>query len=212
VLVVVVISFVRPYAAARYVFSALPGFFLLMAGPLARVRRLGVLVVASLVLAGLLLKDQGRATTMGLENWEGMTSCIAANARDGDRIMVSHTHRPPIDYYWPRVADDDAPAVSSLLPEPLGEVRRIYEPLVSPNERVLDARGDGSIWYAERSHSGRVAIAGLAFSEEVQARYEMTDPAWSFAGGLTLVRLDPRDGPSRPRSTVDCDSVPPPRS
>lgn len=99
-----------------------------------------------------------------------------------------------------------------MLPDTLGDVRRIYEPMGNPIELLLEDEGDGSVWYAERSHSGRVNIAGLAFSDEIQARYEMTNPAWYFEGGLTLVRLDPRDGVDRPRASVDCDTVaPPPR-
>ena len=52
-------------------------------------------------------------------------------------------------------------------------------------------------------------MAGLAFSEDIAARYDMTDP-WHFQGDLTLVRLDPvgGDGAARPRAS--CDTVPPP--
>ena len=83
-LVLVAMSLVRPYASARYVFSALPGVLLLVAGLLARIRSWRLLAAASLVIAVLLLKDQGRATEVGIEDWRGLTACIAANATDGD--------------------------------------------------------------------------------------------------------------------------------
>ena len=209
IILLVTISLVRPYAAPRYVFSALPGFFLLMAVLVARLRSVRVLAAAALLIAVLLVGDQGRATSMDLENWEGMTACIAANAVDGDRVLVTAVHRPPIDYYWPRVTDDDTPQVSSISPDPLGEVKRIYEPWNDPREILLTDSGSGSVWYAERSHTGRVVMAGVALSDEIQERYEMT-PAWYFEGELTLVRLDPRDGTRPARPSVACDTVPGP--
>jgi mannosyltransferase len=208
-LILVVMSLVRPYASDRYVFSALPGFILLMAGLLSRLRTWRLLGAASLVIVALLLKDQRRATEMGLEDWKGMTACIAAHAADGDRIMASSPHRPPIDYYWPRVTDGSTPAVSSMAPDPLGEVKRIYERWEEPLDLVLADDGSGAIWYADRGKWGRIGVAALAFSDEVAARYDITD-AWYFEGDLTLVRLDPVDAdrPARPDAT--CETVPPP--
>ena len=203
----VTMSLIRPYAAPRYVFSALPGFFLLIAGLLVRLRSRRVLAGVALLVAVLLLRDQGRATTMDLENWEGMTACIAANAVDGDQILATSPHRTPVDYYWPRVAGDDTPEVSSMSPDPLGEVKRIYEPWDHASELLLARSDPGSVWYIERGEPGRNIVAGLAFSEEITARYDMTS-AWRFEGDLTLVRLDPTDAPDRPRPAVACDTVP----
>jgi hypothetical protein len=205
-IVLVTISLVRPYAAPRYVFSALPGFFLLMAVLVARLRSVRVLTAAALLIAVLLLADQGRVTTMDLENWEGMTACIAANAVDGDRVLVTPVHRPPVDYYWPRVTDEDTPDVTSISPDRLGDVKRIYEPWNDVREILLADSGSGPIWYAERSHAGRIGIAGLAFDDEIRDRYDMTR-AWYFEGSLTLVRLDPRDGTQVARPSVPCDTI-----
>jgi mannosyltransferase len=208
-LMLVALSLVRPYASARYVFSALPGVLLLVAGLLARIRSWRLLAAASLVVAVLLLKDQGRATEVGIEDWRGLTACLAANATDGDQVLAITPHRPPLDYYWPRVTDATTPTVASLTSDRLGEVKRIYDPDDDPTDRLLAHTGPDSVWYVDRGTWGRVTVAGLAFSEEIAARYDMTDP-WHFEGDLTLVRLDPVGGAGAARPRAPCDTVPPP--
>jgi hypothetical protein len=209
--VVVVVSLVRPYAAARYVFPSLPAFFLLIAGLLVRylpsARRLAV---AAVVLTPLLLVDQRHVTTEGIEDWSELTACIAANVEPGDRLVTAASHRSALDYYWsdhPELA-----GVGSLSPtDPLGEVRRLYDSRTPTYEALLDVFFEDtgeSIWYVDRLPEGRLGIVGLAFDSDVAARYELVDP-WYFRGDLTLTRLDPLGG-DRPRGDAPCDTVPTP--
>lgn len=209
---VVLMSLVRPYAASRYVFSAMPGFFLLIACLLVEhLRSTRWLAAVSLVLALLLLRDHSHVTTVDIEDWQGMTHCMAANAMEGDRLLAIPAHRSPFDYYWPRIAGEGTPEVLSVSSEPLDNVRRLYDLPDEPLDLLLDDSQTHSVWFAERGRWGRAAVAGLAFNNEIHERYVMSD-AWFFAGDLTLVRLDPigSEGASRPE--VPCSTVPEPRS
>jgi hypothetical protein len=206
-IMVVLLSLVRPYAAARYVFPSIPGYFLLLACLLVRLGSTKRVALASLALVPLLVVDHRHVTTDGIEDWSELTACIAANSIDGDRVVTATAHRPALDYYWP-----DHPELSGVEPlappEPLGRVRRLYESLIEtrPEFRaVLLEDTTTSIWYVERGGGGRLSVVGLAFDPEVTARYVLHD-AWYFQGELTLVRLDPVEA-DRPRSRAACDTV-----
>jgi hypothetical protein len=209
-LLVLLLSAVRPYAAARYVFPSLPALYLLIAGLL--VRHLVAtwrVALAAVLVAPLLLVDQDKVTVDGLEGWSELTACIGANALPGDRLVTAESHRSALDYYWsgdPRLA-----RVEPLSPvEPLGEVRRLYEGTASDYDALLAtffADTSESIWFVDRLPEGRLGIVGLAFDSEVAARYDIVDP-WYFAGDLTLTRLDPV-GSGRPRGRA-CAVVPTP--
>lgn len=208
-LLVVLLSLVRPYAASRYVFPSIAGYFLLLAGLLVRLGSTRRVALASLALAPLLLLDHRHVTTDGIEDWAGLTACIAANSVDGDRLVTAAAHRPPLDYYWPEHAE--LSRVEPLSPpDPLGQVRRLYHSEIEtrPEFRsTLLEDTTGSIWYVERGWAGRVSVAGLAFDSEVMARYELHE-AWHFEGELSLTRLDPV-GADRPRGGAPCDTVEP---
>ncbi|HLT70731.1 MAG TPA: glycosyltransferase family 39 protein [Acidimicrobiales bacterium] len=210
--VVVAISLVRPYAAARYVFPSLPGFLLLIAGLLVRhlatTRRAAL---AGVLLAPLLLVDQRHVTTNGIEAWRELTACIAANAEPGDRLLTAAAHRSPLDYYWP-----DHPELAGVEPlsppEPLGEVRRLYDSLTPEHGDIVEIMLEdptGSVWFVDRGEFGRAAIAGLAFDAELMRSYRIAEPPWHFEGYLVLARLDPV-GSDRPRQVAPCDTVPRP--
>lgn len=204
---VVMMSLVRPYVADRYVFPSIPGYFLLIAGLLVRLGSTKRVALASLALAPLLLVDHRHVTTVGVEDWSELTACIAANSVDGDRVVTAVAHRPPLDYYWPE--HPELAGVEPLAPpEPLGQVRRLYDSLIETRpafRSTLLEDTTRSIWYVERGGGGRMSIVGLAFDGEVTAHLELHEP-WYFAGDLTLVRLDPVDG-DRPRSRAACDTV-----
>lgn len=201
----VAISLIRPYAASRYVFAAIPGFVLLIADLVTRLRPLWGKILASSAIALLLLNDQGKVTTVGLEDWSGLTACIRANAVDGDRFMTARSHRPPIDYYWSRSASS-ATVEPVVPPDPLGDVKRLYRPPPAEIKDILLTDTSSSVWYIERLPTGRAFVAAYAFDPNIADRYEMTD--WFFEGDLTLVRFDPL-GAERPAS-VPCDTVPKP--
>jgi hypothetical protein len=211
VALVVLMSLVRPYAAARYVFPSLPAVYLLIAGLLVRhlASTLRLAVVAAL-LVPLLLVDQRHVTVDGIEDWSELTACIAANSLPGDRLVTAASHRSALDYYWP-----DHPELSAVEPlsppEPLGQVRRLYTSLTPSYEALLSvmfADTSRSIWYVDRLPEGRLGIVGMAFDRQVAARYELVDP-WYFGGDLTLTRLDPV-GSHRARAQAPCDVVPTP--
>jgi hypothetical protein len=207
----VVMSLIRPYAAARYVIPSLPALFLLIAGLLVRyldsARRI---TLAAVLLAPLLLVDQRHVTTDGIEDWSELTACIAANSVPGDRLVTAASHRSALDYYW-----SDHPELSSVEPlsppEPLGQIRRLYESRTKSYRALLSVFFEdtsGSIWFVDRLARGRHGVLGLAFDEDVTARFDVIDP-WYFEGELTLARLDPV-GSDRPRAVGSCDTVPTP--
>ena len=209
-LVILLMSLVRPYAAARYAFFSLPATFLLIAGLLVRhlatTRRLAL---AAVVLAPLLVLDQRRVTTEGLEDWPELTACVAANARPGDGLVTAASHRSAVDYYWP---DRPGLSVEPLSPpEPLGEVRRLYESRTKSYPALLEVFFEDttrSIWFIDRLPEGRHGVLGLAFDPDVGERFRVVDP-WYFVGDLTLTRLDPV-GSDRPRGESPCETVPTP--
>lgn len=208
-IIVLMMSLVRPYLEARYLFPSLPGFFLLIAGLLVRSGSTARVALASSVVAGLLLADQHFVTTTGLEDWSGLTACIAANSIEGDRVLTGAGHRSALDYYWPE--HPELSAVSPLDPvDPLGEVRRIYDSKVEGSQfrSVLLQDTSGSVWFVDRDKVGYVVIAGLAFDEEVREHFDVQQ-VWHFEGLLSLTRLDPV-GSERPRGSAPCDTVEPP--
>jgi hypothetical protein len=210
---VALISLVRPYAVARYVFPSLPGVFLLVAGLLVRhVATTRRVVVAALLLVPVLLLDQPRVTDTGIEDWPALTACIAANSAPGDRVVTAAAHRSALDYYWSASEHPELAALEPLVPPaPLGEVRRLYEPRVQSFDELMEVLIEdpsSSVWYVERLTKGHLGVIRLALDEQVQARYDLVEP-WYFMGDLTLTRLDPKGG-GRPRGAASCDTVPTP--
>jgi hypothetical protein len=207
VLMVLAMSLFRPYAAARYLFPSLPAFFLLAAALIVRLESVRRIAVAAVLLVPLLLVDQRHVTVEGIEDWAGVTACIAANSVPGDRLVTAESHRPALDYYWPdhpELADVDPLAP----PEPLGQVRRLYDSHIADYDElkeVLFEDTSRSIWYVDRLASGRLGIVGMAFDADIAARYDQSDP-WYFQGDLTLMRLDPI-GSGRPRGDAPCATV-----
>lgn len=208
---IVLMSLVRPYAAARYVFPSLPAVYLLIAGLL--VERLVAtwrIALAAVVLVPLLLLDHRHVTTEGIEGWSELTACIAANSAPTDRLVTAASHRSALDYYWP-----DHPELSRVdplsPPEPLGQVRRLYDTRTADPDLLVSVMLEdtsGSIWYVDRTLNGRLRIVGMAFDSRLRAAYDLVEP-WYFLGGLTLTRLDPV-GSRRPRGEAPCDVAPRP--
>jgi hypothetical protein len=200
---VIAISLVRPYAAGRYIFAALPGFILLMAALVASLSSRRAALIGAGLVAALLVSDQVKVTTVQIENWEGMTACLAANAVDGDRVMTAAAHRSALDYYWPK--DEAAPPLEPLYPtDSLGEVRRLYAMSDLGAKQLLLTDTSQPVWYIERGAFGEGVVASFSFDEEISSRYVVTD-GWEFRGGLLLVRLDPIDE-VRQRDLASCDS------
>jgi hypothetical protein len=209
-LVIIAMSLVRPYAAARYAFPSLPAVFLLVA--LLLVRHLGATWRAALVAAlvvPLMALDHRRVTKEGIEDWRELTDCIAANMVPGDRLVTAESHRPALDYYWD---DPGLVGVVSLSPtDPLGSVQRFYDSDIPTYDDLVDLlleEGTSSIWYVDRLESGRMGIVGMAFDEDIATKFTLLDPPWYFDGDLTLTRLDPVGAPRRQH--VPCASAPTP--
>ena len=183
----------RPYAEPRYVLGSLPAVALLIGGALARVQPRVVGVVAGAVLVAALLGDHAHVTSGGQEDWPGLVAHLAANAHDGDRLLVPEKYRPPVDYWW--VADDDAPR-PDLLPlspvDPLGEVRRFYDTATprAMGERMI-ADTSTTVWYVDRSDIGRHRVERLLDDPIVRFTYVATEIT-VYDGDLYLVRFTPR--------------------
>jgi hypothetical protein len=204
---VLAISVVRPYAASRYIFAALPGFILLLAALLASLSSRRVVAIGvTAVVAAMLVSDQWRVTTNGIEDWEGMTACMVANAVEGDRLMTGAAHRSPIDYYWPEDGPE-VPIEPLYPPDQLGPVKRLYETTEPSLKELLLADTSEPVWHVARGQFGEAIIASFAFDEEISSHYVLAD-AMSFKGGISLVRLDPIQDAGL-RSPVSCDQAKP---
>ena len=202
-----VLSFFRPYMSGRYVFASLPAFCLLGAGLIDRLGSMRRIVPAVALVAAFLLLDHGHVTTSSIEDWEEVTACISANAEPGDRLVTGAAHRSALDYYW-----SDHPELAQVEPlsptEPFGEPRRLYDSQIDDHQdlaAVLLDDPSSSIWLIERGPPGRIGLVGVAFNRRITARYDLTE-TWYFQGELSMLRLDPI-GADRPDSRARCDTV-----
>jgi len=191
-LLVIVISLFRPYAVARYMLSSLPGVALLVAAVVSRLRPVTLAAVAA-VLAVLLLVDQPETNSRYPEDWPALVRQIVADGADGDRLAVRHVLRGPLDYAWDEVDAGDRLDLVPLSPtDPIGEVRRFYDPPDSSIQALLVADPSAPVWYIERDHLRLHAVVALLSDPAIESRYEVTG-RWTFPGELYLIRLEPRD-------------------
>lgn len=191
-LLLVGISVFRPYAVGRYVIGALPGVALLVGSVLSRLRP-AMLAPAAVVLAALLLLDEPATNSRYPEDWPALVERVAADGADGDRLLIRHELRGPLDYAWGELADDERPGLVPLSPtDPLDEVRRFYHPPSLSFPALLAADAGTPVWYVERDHTRLHAVVALLSDPAVESRYEVAG-RWSFAGELYLVRLEPRE-------------------
>ena len=191
-LLVLALSVVRPYAEARYVLGALPGVALLagaaLASPHLRPRPLAFAVW--LVAAAALLQTQSTVTTAGVEDWPALADRLAAEAEDGDRLLTLPKLRSALDYAW--AEDADRPLLDPLSPtDPVGGVRRFYDPTPGPMRSRLLADTSRTVWYVDRDDARRDRVLALATDPAIAERYVVTGP-WEFDGDLYLVRFHPR--------------------
>jgi hypothetical protein len=189
-LTLITLSLVRPYAAGRYVLSALPGVSLVVASAVVRIRRQELMAALCVVLAGLLLLDQSKVQRNGLEDWPRLAQRVAAESDRGDQLLVPADLRAPFDYALLHDAHD--PGLVPLSPtDPIGRVHRFYDTAPgSMRERLL--RADGRrVWLVERrQHLPR--LERLLADPEVRRRFRVIG-SWHFAGPLQAVQLERTD-------------------
>jgi mannosyltransferase len=191
-LLVIAVSLVRSYAEPRYVLGALPGVALLVGTALARIRPAPLAVAAWLVVAAALLQDQPRITTAGVEDWPALADRVAAEAQDGDRVLMPAKLRAPFDYAW--AEGGGRPDLDPLSPtDPLGGVRRFYDPTPGTMRDRLLADPTETVWYVDRDIGRLDDVEALLSDPNVARRYRSTGPQ-AFDGELYLVRLEPRPG------------------
>jgi mannosyltransferase len=191
--VILAISVVRPYAEPRYVLSAVPGVALLVGGLLARLRPARLGVVVWLVVAATLLLDQPRITSTAPEDWPGLVDQLAAEGRDGDRLLTPSKLRPPFDYAWGE--DGGRPDLEPLSPtDAIGEVQRFYDVAPGTLRTRLLADPTATVWYVDRDNDRRDEVDALLSDPEIAQSYDAAGP-WVFTGELYLVRFEPRGEP-----------------
>jgi len=198
-ILLMLLSTVRPSMIARYAVGAAPGLALLLVvaiDAVARDRRavrvalVGALVPALVV--GRIDRHEARVA-----DWRMAAAVVAEHAEPGDTLLLARdtTTRPPFEAAWREV---DAEPVALVAPDrPLGAVLRI-EPREIPNdERWRAARGADRLW-----------IVGSVRDRELDRLPHVTEgwgppPAthpgggrWiDDAGDVTVVLLEPVAGP-----------------
>lgn len=191
-LLVLALSVVRPYAEARYVLGALPGVALLVGAALSspRLRPRPLAFAVWLVVAVALLQTQSNVTTAGAEDWPALADRLATEAEDGDRLLTMPKLRSAFDYSW--AEDPERPLLDPLSPtDPVGDVRRFYDPTPGPMRSRLLADTSRTVWYVDRNDARRDGVLALMTDPAIAERYVVTGP-WEFDGDLYLVRFRPR--------------------
>lgn len=196
IVLLALLSAVRPSFVPRYAVGAAPGLAVLLAVAVARVtawRRVAGAVLAAAVLAALVggIVD---LQTRPLDGWRLAARRVAADARPGDTVLLSReaTTRPPFEAAW---RDVDPAAEVLLLPSdrPLGRVLR-FEPDETDNDvRWNEARSAERLWVVgdtrrlelDRLPSLVDGSAGRPPSHREVGRW--TDSV----GGVTVVLLEP---------------------
>jgi mannosyltransferase len=189
-LLILALSVVRPYAESRYVISAVPGVALLVGAMLARIRRPALVVAAWLVVAASLWPLQSRVTRTAIEDWPALADAVAAQAADGDRLLMRPILRAPFDYAWAEASD--RPVLTPLSPvDPVGEVQRFYDAAGGTLRAQLLADPTVTVWYVERDDARRDDIDALVTDRDVLEHYSV-DRRWEFDREMYLVRFEPR--------------------
>jgi mannosyltransferase len=190
-LLIMAISLFRPYAAGRYAISAVPGVALLVGSVVGRLRSVAFAAVAAM-LALLLLANRPITSATHPEDWAGMANVIADVGDDGDRVLIRSSLRSPFDYAWSELPDDERPKLVPLSPtEPLGEVRRFYDPPPGYLHDPMVIDFTAPVWWVERGHGRLPAVVALITGRSIQQRYVVTGE-WEFVGDLYLIRFEPR--------------------
>ncbi|QYG94898.1 hypothetical protein HC251_22340 [Iamia sp. SCSIO 61187] len=155
---IALLSVVRPSLVPRYVVGSVAGLALLMAAALARTvgarpRWSAARVVGAAAVVVALAAGQVALHDRPLDGWTVAARRVAAGLRPGDTILLSreYTTRPPFEAAW---RDVDPAAPPQLLPSdrPLGPVRR-FEPDETPGTvRWNEARRAGRIWLVADAH------------------------------------------------------------
>ena len=146
------VSLVRPSLVPRYAVGCVPGLALLMAAAVeragrSRVRAPAGRAIVALAVAVALAAGHVYLHARPLDGWTVAARRIAAEAHPGDTVLLSRepTTRPPFEAAW---RDVDPVAEVALLPadRPLGEVLRFEPDATSGTERWNQARAAGRIW------------------------------------------------------------------
>jgi hypothetical protein len=145
-----------------------------------------------LVVAAALLQDQPRITTAGVEDWPALADRVASDAHDGDRVLMPAKVRAPFDYAW--AEGGSRPDLDPLSPtDPLGGVRRFYDPTPGTMRDRLLADATETVWYVDRDIGRLDDVEALLSDPDVTRRYRSSGPQ-AFDGELYLVRFEPRPG------------------
>ncbi len=104
ILAVLAISCLQPLLVSRYLIGCLPPLALLAAVALARLRPLGLQILALsavLALANSAVVNYYGEVQHRKQNWRASTSYVSQNARAGDAILLFHGFTiQPFRYYW----------------------------------------------------------------------------------------------------------------
>jgi mannosyltransferase len=200
--VLVLVSTRRPYLIPRYLLASTPGLALLVAlGAVALVDRAGGLspaarrvapVAVGALLVGALVWGQLSVHDRTAYDWAGAADVVAADVQPGDALLVtSPPIRMPFEAAW---LDVDAAADPEPLwgTRPLGEVHRFdaYGPFA---EAVAALDAHDRVWVVHQTTVGLgdQPLDDLLALDAVEDRYRVATVD-RFAGGVQVLRLDPR--------------------
>lgn len=184
---VLAISLVRPYQEPRYLVTSLPGVALLTGSALVAIRPVALQVAATGAVLAALLSMQPAVTASAGEDWSGVVEVLAAEAREGDELVMRPLLRAPFDH---AVGErGEALALSPLSPpEPIGEVRRLYTEPEESIRSMLMASDAPVVWLVVRGGEAKDEVAKLRGDEEFEAVRSMAEIA-KRRGQLAVYRF-----------------------
>jgi mannosyltransferase len=175
------ISLVKPLLVPRYLLVALPGFVLAAALGVAALRRPRLVVIATLLLAVLELREVAldRGATPLWQPLDRVASRLREVTRAGDAIVVSHPAMAlSIDRELGRAGRASPTYAEPMAGDPLSLLHQVRPSL---EERLVDHPGVVFVLASERADCSRVRAL-------LQSRARTTDD--EDIGGIRLLRLE----------------------
>lgn len=150
VIAILAVSIVKPLLVPRYLLPAVPAGALLAGMACARLRRVGWLAVAALVVLSVPELD----STLNRRNpdWRASSRLIFEHTETDDGIIFASGSRHMAEYYWEREGRPEAPR-SIFEPHEWKPVSRRY-PATDWEEAVEEARMLDRIWVLVQSDTG----------------------------------------------------------
>lgn len=186
------VSLAKPILEPRYMLPLVPGAALLAASAVTSRVKLGGLALLPLLVLN--VPSIGTALTgEEPEDWRGATAYLAAEADDGDGVLLVGEARPAVAYYWQWLSDPPA-VISADGPVSLAVVRRTY------SDEVRSLRAANTVRVLTRFGSSSASDRSLRYLAEVQRRLVLVEQR-QFGSRVRLDRYQAPDDSDRLRDS-----------